>query len=86
MNDESDTKRIVIEVSKVGEWDQGQLKITTDAGTDFGHLMCACEFLIHVTATKSALEYDEACAELVKGSNTYTDHIPCRIIEGKVSA
>jgi len=52
---------------------KGEVKIETNI-TDFKHWMMACEYLLHKTAQKSNLPYEEATKKLVQGAMTWKEN------------
>jgi len=75
MTGKDGVKRIILEVTPSEDQDRGTVKMFTEEGVEFVHLMSACEFLLNITANESSLSYSEACNLLVAGSKTYDRHL-----------
>lgn len=63
----------------VDELEDGKAKVTItpdkdDVDDDFYFWMCACEYLLHLTAQKSRAGYEKALELLCKGAMTYKSY------------
>lgn len=52
------------------------LQLDDEFEIDFGYLMVACEYLLHFTAQRSNLSYEQALQKLSEGAKTYRDLTP----------
>lgn len=64
-----------ITVTEQKEKSQATVRIETNGDYPYVDWMCACEYLLHLTAKASGLPYDEALESLCKGAKTYTEKI-----------
>lgn len=66
--------RLIIEVEQK-EDNSAEVKVLPmeDFDKHFLNWMCACEYLLYLTASKSGASYKQAIRSLVEGSKTYRD-------------
>lgn len=67
-----ETHKFTIIVSTSDDWETSVVQVM-DNDPPLIAEMAACEYLIHVFASKSNMPYDEAVRLLKKGATTYKD-------------
>lgn len=66
----SEPTEIVIRVSRLPS-NKGRVDVHIPDGTDFGIVMMAAEFMMHLAAQKSEAGYEKALELLTQGAMTY---------------
>lgn len=62
---------VQIRITVSEEGDAARVDIERPANVDFKHMMCACEYLMAVTASQSNAGFEKALELLCKGATTY---------------